>query len=106
MPTGGNQIDRPPSYCTPLEPSLPHTARTFNAANKSANGDWTMYHPWRAPGRAPVLDSCGIAGGYTHATGGGGETPPGAKQGDNGSALPAGRSETWKASSVAQLLDG
>lgn len=54
-------------------------------------------------GRAPVLDSCGIAGGYSQVTGGGGETPPGAKQGDNGSQLPAGESETWKAGSVVEV---
>ena len=35
-----------------------------------------------------MSDPCGIAGGYTHETGGGGETPPGAKQGDKGSLLP------------------
>lgn len=51
-------------------------------------GDWTKHHPWRAPGRAPVSDPCGLAGGYNRPTGGGGETPAGAKQGDPGSKLP------------------
>ena len=71
--------------------------------NLSANGDWTRYHPWRAPGRAPVADPCGVAGAYTVATGGGGETPPGAKQGDLGSELPEGEGETWKAGATADV---
>jgi hypothetical protein len=103
LPSGGNQIDSPPAWCKPSEPTLPESARTYNIANLSRNGDWTRYHPWRSPGRAPVLDACGIAGGYTHYTGGGGETPPGAKQGDLGSALVAGAAETWKASSVQDV---
>ena len=27
-------------------------------------GDFTKYHPWRSPGRAPVSDPCGVSGGY------------------------------------------
>jgi hypothetical protein len=30
------------------------------AANEAT--DWTKFHPWRAPGNAPVYDSCGVAG--------------------------------------------
>ena len=26
--------------------------------------DWYYYSPWRAPGAAPVMDSCGVAGGH------------------------------------------
>ena len=37
------------------------------------------------------------------ATGGGGETPPGSKQGDKGSALPEGESYRWKAGSAAEV---
>ena len=33
-------------------------------------GDWTRHNPWRAPGRAPVLDSCGMAGGWHRQEGG------------------------------------
>ena len=94
MPTGGNQIDHPPAGCKPLAPTLPEAFRTYNLKNLSANGDWTATHPWRAPGRAPISDPCGVAGAYTVATGGGGETPPGSKQGDKGSALPEGESTT------------
>ena len=28
----------------------------------NAHTDWTKYHPWRAPGRAPMYDPCGVAG--------------------------------------------
>ena len=103
MPAGGNQVDHPPPGCTPLEPTLPETARTYNLKNLSANGDWTRYHPWRAPGRAPVSDPCGVAGAYTESVGGGGETPPGATQGDKGSELPAGESEKWPAGGTAEV---
>ena len=61
MPAHGNQVDKPPAGCKTIEPTLPHEFRTYNIQNLSANGDWTRYHPWRAPGRSPVLDPCGIA---------------------------------------------
>jgi hypothetical protein len=99
-----NQVDHPPAGCTPLEPTLPESARTYNLENASANGDWTRYHPWRAPGRAPVSDPCGVAGAYTTAAGGGGETPPGAAQGDKGSELPEGEEpEKWSANSTVEV---
>jgi hypothetical protein len=99
-----NQVDHPPAGCTPLEPTLPESARTYNLENASANGDWTRYHPWRAPGRAPVSDPCGVAGAYTKAAGGGGETPPGAAQGDKGSELPEGEEpEKWSANSTVEV---
>jgi hypothetical protein len=63
-----------------LTRAVPETARTYNLKNLSKNGDWTRYHPWRAPGHAPVSDPCGVAGAYTTSVGGGGETPPGAAQ--------------------------
>jgi hypothetical protein len=56
MPPGGNQINQPPEGCAPSEPTLPVAFRTFNAQNKSGNGDWTRYHPWRSPGKAPTSD--------------------------------------------------
>ena len=92
LPSTGNQVDHPPAGCKTIEPTLPHEFRTYNIQNLSANGDWTRYHPWRAPGHSAVIDPCGIAGGYTKYTGGGGETPPGAKQGTPGSQLAAGPS--------------
>lgn len=61
----------------------------WNIGNPSVYGDWTKYHPWRAPGYAPVADPCGRAGGTKEYTSVGGETPIGAKkQFARGSLLP------------------
>ena len=91
MPAGGNYYG-PPNCNTTLEPTLPEEFVTWNipvqGKRPSRFGDWTKFHPWRSPGRAPVADPCGVAGAYVRATGGGGETPIGSKQGDLGSELP------------------
>ena len=34
---------------TLMEPTLPEEYRTWNIGNVSEYGDWTKYHPWRAP---------------------------------------------------------
>ena len=49
--------------------------------------DSFKYHPWRAPGFAPVVDVCGMAGGGPHPGTGAGvfTATPWAKQGDLGS---------------------
>jgi hypothetical protein len=70
-----------------MEPTLPDEMRTWNIGNPSEYGDWTKYHPWRAPGYSPVADPCGRAG-ANHGQSGGGETPYYAKQFDRGSLLP------------------
>ena len=91
MPAGGNYYG-PPNCNTTLEPTLADEYVTWNipvqGKRPSRFGDWTKFHPWRSPGRAPVADPCGVAGAYVRATGGGGETPIGSKQGDLGSELP------------------
>lgn len=40
--------------------------RTYNDAEAAGSGsyDITAYNPWRAPGHAPLLDPCGVAGGW------------------------------------------
>ena len=45
--------------------------RTINI-NATCGGptDWYYYSPWRAPGAAPVFDSCGMAGGHKPPDGG------------------------------------
>lgn len=54
--------------------------------------------------RAPVSDPCGVAGAYLTPTGGGGETPEGAHQGDRGSKLPpTGIQTTWTAGKTAEV---
>jgi hypothetical protein len=70
--------------------------------------DWYYYSPWRAPGVAPVIDPCGVAGGHTGKDGpfGGIYYPTvHAKLGDNGSAvLPVLASGTvWKAGSTVSV---
>ena len=51
---GGNYTMSDPSY------------RTFNRKTAAGSAeDWSRHHPWRAPGSAPLLDACGVAGG-TH----------------------------------------
>ena len=49
MPTAGNYYGAP-TCAAPLEPTLPERYRTWNIGNPSRWGDWTKYHPWRAPG--------------------------------------------------------
>lgn len=48
-----------------IDPTLPKKFQTYNIENKSLYGDWTSHHPWRAPGRAPMHDACGLSGAYT-----------------------------------------
>jgi hypothetical protein len=49
----------------PREPSNNEPdKRTFNVHNLSPKGDWSKYFPWRGPGFAVPLDSCGIASGF------------------------------------------
>jgi len=49
---------RRPTLCDPA-------LRTVNTgADCGAHNDWYFYSPWRAPGSAPVFDSCGVAGGH------------------------------------------
>jgi hypothetical protein len=78
--------------------------RTYNRdAECNSDADVYRHNPWRAPGSAPVFDSCGMAGGGpTH---GGGESKISetiyTKQGDRGSQtlpqLPTG--VVWEAGS-------
>jgi len=89
MPRKGNAFGTPNCSAPALiEPTLPKLFRTVNIDNLSTHGDFTKYHPWRAPGRAPVSDSCGSAGGYRTETDGGGQTPSGSPQFFPGSKLP------------------
>lgn len=70
--------------------------------------DWTKFHPWRAPGRAPMYDPCGMAGASpsnnSQAAGGWGYTT-GYPQGFQGSRLPAlaGEKPVWTAGGIADV---
>jgi len=74
--------------------------------------DYTKYHPWRYPGSAPILDPCGIAGGWftPGADFAGGWAPPGVPQGAEGSKAPWNSSlslEThWVAGQTAEVAWG
>jgi hypothetical protein len=86
--------------------------RTVNIQAACGSPDDIFYFsPWRAPGSAPVIDSCGSAGGRFPGTGFG---KPGsgasfqnstlAKLGDRGSGLPAMPPQaTWKAGSSVEV---
>jgi hypothetical protein len=90
MPSGkfGNYYGMPnSSFCTPTAPTLPERYRTWNIGNPSVKGDFTRFHPWRSPGRAPVSDPCGVSGGYLIGV----KAAPravGSTLGDKGSQLP------------------
>ena len=84
--------------------------RTVNtAAACGSPEDYFYYSPWRAPGYAPVIDSCGTAGGRVPGQGDGGfgasfMNTTHAKVGDLGSALPHMPSGvTWQAGSAVEV---
>ena len=84
--------------------------RTANTqAECGSADDFYYFSPWRAPGSAPVIDSCGSAGGRFSGQGTG---PAGAqyentslaKAGDIGSKLPRMDSQaTWRAGSLVEV---
>lgn len=86
----------------PIEPTLPEKYRTWNIKNRSAMGDFTKHHPWRAPGRSPTVDPCGIGGAYLLASEGG-VAPQGSKLFARGSELPVGSRAEWIASSTVEV---
>ena len=85
----------------PMEPTLPEKYRTWNIGNPSSMGDFTKYHPWRAPGRSPTVDPCGMGGAYLSPDEGG-IAPQGSKLFARGSELPVGVRTEWKKGSVEE----
>eukprot|EP01047_Picozoa_sp_COSAG01_P003932 COSAG01_NODE_123_length_25210_cov_348.799434_17_plen_180_part_00 len=91
-----------PTMCDPL-------LRTVN--QKAPCGgltDWYYYSPWRAPGAAPVMDVCGVAGGHrppNGAFGGSFVNTSHAKLGDAGSKVlpPMPSGTVWKAGSNVEV---
>eukprot|EP00038_Savillea_parva_P008737 m.178828 g.178828 ORF g.178828 m.178828 type:complete len:366 (+) comp14632_c0_seq1:29-1126(+) len=62
FPSNPNRVDRCGSGMKPTN-NDPYY-RTFNRdVPAMSSEDWTQHNPWRAPGAAPVYDSCGMAGG-------------------------------------------
>jgi hypothetical protein len=71
---------------------------------QSKHGDFTKYNPWRAPGKAPVVDSCGVASGYKPGASGskGAEIPAGYEMFSKGSeVLPEIETTYWRAGGTA-----
>lgn len=90
--------------------TLPHYARTLK--NFKDVLDFTRHHPWRSPGSAPVLDSCGLSGGSydnNDVAGGYGNATIARKQGARGSELPALHSKwtlQWQAGTAVEVSWG
>jgi hypothetical protein len=82
--------------------------RTFNRYGTDSQGDWTASHPWRAPGSAPILDACGMAGGSTknNDQAAGYAPAPGHRMGDKGSQLIPSAQTVWKAGSKVEVAWG
>ena len=86
--------------------------RTVNTQAECGSADDVYYWtPWRAPGSAPVIDSCGAAGGRFPGMGIGGagaqyQNTTLAKIGQKGSALPplpSGSQATWRAGAAYEV---
>lgn len=79
--------------------------RTFNRYGQDPQGDWTASHPWRAPGSAPVMDPCGVAGGsnINNDQAAGYAPAPGHKMGDKGSQLMPSKKTTWTAGTEVEV---
>ncbi len=96
--TSGIVKSRGPPYLpvskSPMEPTVTSPElRTMAPLNGTGPDDAYRYNPWRAPGFAPVVDPCGMAGGRHETDPGGGdadfEVVPWAKMGDLGSEVLA-----------------
>jgi hypothetical protein len=82
----------------------------YRSLNQNATAgsveDIFFFNPWRAPGRAPVFDPCGKAGGSDHQAFNAGEynTTVFAKQGDLGSAVlkPRPSGTVWQRGTTAK----
>jgi hypothetical protein len=115
----GRGAPTPPGK-SPMEPTNndPMTRTMNRGAVVGSVNDTYRYHPWRAPGFAPVSDACGLAGGRHATDPGGGDAvftsipaiPPNGpiKIGDLGSAvLRKGPSmATWKIGATVEVSWG
>jgi len=101
-----SMCDSPSTTATICDPRL----RTANTqAECGGPEDIYYYSPWRAPGSAPVIDACGVAGGRLHGQGTGCagasfQNSSAAKMGDMGSRLPPLDSgAVWEAGSSVEV---
>ena len=89
-----------------IKPTLLPKYRTANRhATPGSELDVFKHNPWRAPGRAPTFDACGMAGGGPVPTTAAAEYNPTkfAKQGDHGTKVlkPRPTGTVWKRGTVA-----
>jgi hypothetical protein len=69
--------------------------------------DKLKYSPWRSPGEAPVIDSCGVAAGTTKDNKlAAGVSPPGRKNGFKGTDLPASNLTEWTVGQTVEVAFG
>jgi len=101
-----SMCDSPSTNATMCDPLL----RTANSQAKCGSPeDIYYYSPWRAPGSAPVIDPCGVAGGRLPGEGMGQagasfQNSSVAKMGDMGSKLPPLHSgAVWEAGSNVEV---
>jgi len=77
--------------------------RTWDPHGDSECGDFTKYNPWRAPGKAPVADPCGVASGMRNPSSAA-TTPHGYTATSKGSeVLPETEPTYWKAGGIASV---
>lgn len=110
---GGSVYPDEPDCKDPAKPTLGHlTDRKYRTYGLNSPLDWTTHKPWRYPGSAPVLEPCGLAGGwFTEGTpGNGGYAAIGFQQGAHGSnttILPPLLEKTvWIAGTTAEVAWG
>mmetsp|Transcript_83229 Transcript_83229/g.165229 ORF Transcript_83229/g.165229 Transcript_83229/m.165229 type:complete len:384 (+) Transcript_83229:34-1185(+) len=111
--SGGPHSDNKGLCNSTARPTLPKWAWTMNrkAAEGSADDTYRL-NPWRAPGRAPVSDACGMAGGTTRAHAGPGvaifSDSKFAKMGDLGSEVlrPYPSGAIWSAGTAVEVSWG
>lgn len=94
-------------YANPCGSKMTQTLPEQYWTYPTPSGVWAANHPWRSPGSAPLLDSCGLSGGSyrdnARAAGDGSSTIA-HKNGFPGSALPPLLTKPkWKAGSVTQV---
>jgi len=100
-----------PVCATPLNATVcdPRLRTVNTGAECGAPDDFFYYSPWRRPGSAPVIDTCGIAGGRLPGQGAGGfgaqyQNTTHAKLGDRGSKLaPMPSQASWKVGATVDV---
>lgn len=83
--------------------TLPQAYKTYDVKSSTCG-----INPWCAPGSAPIMNPCGIAGGDSvqGAAGNGGDAPPGYKLGTKGTNMADGAKglhRTWKVGDVVDV---